>query len=307
MIFPSICAAVVSPVTKTAELDTGKLVAHVKRLLNNGCEGVVLFGTTGEGPSFSMEQRRNTLETILVSGIPATKIIVGTGCCSVADTAGLSKHALDLGCAAVLVHPPFFFRPTEDEGVFSFFESVVTNIGDSARDILFYHFPEMTGAPISFTVIERLLVAFPNVFVGIKDSTGSLENMVALAQRFPELKVYSGDDNLLWPLLEAGGYGAITATANLTPSLLTAVKAGWKANTQDAQDAQAVLVDLWEKTLLKFPVSEAVKETIAAHSSDESWVNLCPPLVRLPEPRRQQLLEITRQYTKYFPKGLGAL
>ena len=306
MTLPSICTAMISPVTETAELDTGKLVSHTKWILKNGCEGVVLFGTTGEAASFGMAERCNALEALLDAGISAQQIIVGTGCCSVADTARLSKHALGLGCAAVLVHPPFFFRPAEDEGVFQFFEALVKDLGGAARDILFYHFPDMTGAPISFGVIERLLAAFPNVFSGIKDSTGSLENMVALAQTFPELKVYSGDDNLLWPLLEAGGYGAITATVNLTPNLLAAVKSGWQANTQEAQDAQTALAGLWEETLLKFPVSEAIKEIIAAETADEGWVNLCPPLVRLPKARRQQLLEMVRQYAVHFPKGLGA-
>lgn len=303
---PSICAALVTPLTGGSNIDRRKLVAHAKWVLANGCDGIVLFGTTGEAVSFGITQRQDALEALIDGGVNPSNVIVGVGCCSIEDTASLSTHALGLDCAALLVHPPFFFRPVEDDGVHRFFEGLVASLGDKARDILFYHFPEMTGTPISPPVIERLLLALPNAFVGIKDSTGSLENTISLVRRFPGLNVYSGDDDLLWPVLDAGGFGSITATANVAPNLLATVKSGWKANTQAAQDAQTALTGLWKDTLLTFPISEAVKEIIATASKDDSWRELCPPLSRLSKAQSRQLAEKVAPYVQLFPANLGA-
>lgn len=297
---PSICAALVTPITSSYDTDIPKLAAHAMGVLANGCDGVVLFGTTGEAASFGIAQRQATLDGLVELGVPASKIIVGTGCCSIADTALLSRHALGHGCAAVLVHPPYFFRPAEEAGVYRFFAGLAETLGEAARDILFYHFPETTGASISVTVIRDLLQDYSSVFVGVKDSTGVIEHTQELVRQFPELKIYSGDDDLLWPLLAAGGHGAITATANLTPTLLASVKAGWQDNTQIAQEAQIALSGLWNKTLLSYPVSEAVKEIIANISQDDSWRELVPPLSCMPRKQRDQLMRDVAPYMPHF-------
>jgi 4-hydroxy-tetrahydrodipicolinate synthase len=273
--------------------------------LVNGCDGVVLFGTTGEAPSFGMRERKETLEFLVSSGIAADRLIVGTGCCSVAAPAPPSLLAFEAGWAGVLVPPPYFFRPASDSGVFQFFVELINTLGDAARDVIFYHFPEATGAPINADVISRLIERFPDVFVGIKDSTGSLDNMVSLVRKFPTLQVFSGDDDLLWPLLEVGGHGAITATANLTPNLLAQVRAEWSTNSAEVQEAQDLLVRLWSETLLKFPISEAVKDIISSISGEEGWRTLRPPLTPLPEARREQLLEMLAPLTSHLPAGLG--
>ena len=241
----------------------------------------MLFGTTGEAASFGIVRKQNALDGLIALGASASSVIVGTGCCSIAVTALLSRHALDHGAAAVLVHPPHFFRPAEDAGVYRFFSGLAEVLDETARDIIFYHFPKTTGAPISHSVIADLLAAYPSLFADIKDSTGEIAHTLELVQKFPELKVSSGDDDLLWPVLAAGGHGAITATANQTPQPLADVKAGWQDNTTTAQDAQTASTGLWNKTQLSYPVSEAVKEIIAHLTHDDSWRDLAPPLSRL--------------------------
>ena len=244
------------------------------------------------------------LESVVAAGVPAETIIVGTGCCSVAETVRLSRHALELGCHGVLIHPPFFFKGPSESGVFDYFSRVIENLGRTDAKIYLYHFPEVTAVPITVSLIERLLAAFSPMIVGIKDSSGSFESMQAFITQFPELAVFSGDDHLLWPLLEAGGAGAITATANLTPNLLRDVAQGWQNNSPAARAAQANLVGLWEDTLLKFPVNAAVKELMAELTGDPSWRNLCPPLEPLPPSRRQQLLSLARPFLEAVPADL---
>ncbi|SDX78393.1 4-hydroxy-tetrahydrodipicolinate synthase [Ruegeria halocynthiae] len=302
---PTVCAASVTPVDIVGAADTQKLSAHCHWLLNNGCDGVVLFGTTGEAASFGIEERRSVLEEIIASGIDSARLIVGTGCCSVEDTMLLSRHALATGCAGILIHPPFFFRPATDEGSLAFFTELVESLGADARDIVLYHFPDATGAPINSAVIEQLMDRYPSVFVGIKDSTGNLDNMIELSRQFPDLKVYTGDDHLLWPLLEAGGYGAITATANLMPNLLAQVRVDWHEKRSNVHSAHATLSQLWEEVLLKFPISEAVKEVVASVSGDNGWRDLRPPLSPLPVPLRVQLAQMVAPFADRFPLGLG--
>ncbi|WP_261842175.1 dihydrodipicolinate synthase family protein [Aliamphritea ceti] len=304
-ITPSICAALVTPVDSMGKIEHLKLSSHTRWILQSGCDGAVLFGTTGESASFGISERIQALDVLLNSGVPAESLIVGTGCCSVADTLRLSQHAIDSGCDGILVHPPFFFHSPDEDGIFAFYSRLIEQLERLKNQIYLYHFPEMTGAPVTPALIERLIKAYPDEIAGVKDSTGSLESMTLMAKQFPQLKVFSGDDHLLWPLLEAGGYGAITATANLTPNLLADVKKGWSLNTQDAQDAQIALTGLWEETLLKFPVSEAVKDIIAMMSGDSQWLNLCPPLKQLPEVQRHQLHSMIHAYSSLFPKGLG--
>ncbi|MEM7123144.1 MAG: dihydrodipicolinate synthase family protein [Pseudomonadota bacterium] len=298
-------AALVTPVDSAGDVQLRKLVDHAHWVLGNGCDGIVLFGTTGESASFSPDARSAALDAFVGAGVPPETVMVGTGCCSIAETVRLSRQALDLGCQGVLIHPPFFFKNPSEDGIFAFYARVIDALGRDDAKIYLYHFPDVTGVPLTLSLIERLLNDFSPVITGIKDSSGSFENMKALVSSFSELAVYSGDDHLLWPLLEAGGAGAITATANLIPNLLRDVADGWQSNSPAAQAAQATLVGLWEDTLLKFPVSEAVKELIADLSEDPGWRTVCPPLEPLPSLRRQQLLSLADPFLEAIPSGLG--
>ena len=302
---PSICAALVTPVDDTGNVCSQRFIAHAHWVLQNGCDTIVVFGTTGEAPSFSPIARVSALEALVSNGIQAEKLIVGTGCCSVEDTQSLTRHAIELGCHGVLIHPPFFFKAPTDDGIFTFFNRVIGGLSQSQANIYLYHFPEMTGAPITIPLIARLLESFPSYIAGIKDSTGDFDNMKALVEQFPMLKVFSGDDHLLWPLLEVGGAGAITATANLAPNLLADVLQGWQANTDTAQTAHITLQKLWEGMLLNFPISEAIKEIITEVSGDPDWRPVCPPLLQLPPSTRAQLLHEVEPFIRHFPPGLG--
>lgn len=301
----SLCAALVTPVDAEGKVQARKFAGHGRWVLRHGCDGLVVFGTTGEAASFSPDARSAALDALIDAGVPPETVMVGTGCCSVAETVRLSRHAVDVGCHGVLVHPPFFFKKPSEGGVFDFYARVIDDLGRDDAKIYLYHFPEVTAVPVTVSLIERLLNAFSPAIAGIKDSSGSFDNMKALIARFPELAVFSGDDHLLWPLLEAGGAGAITATANLTPNLLRDVADGWRSDSPAAQAAQAILVGLWEDTLLKFPVSEAVKELIAELSGDPDWRTLCPPLEPLPPSRRRQLLSLVQPFLQAIPAGLG--
>lgn len=298
-------AAMLTPLGDDGLPDHGGMTALAKWLCDNGCDGVVLFGTTGEGCSFSVAERQAALQAVLSGGLDPKSVIAGTGACAPTDAVELTRHATDLGCAAVLVQPPFYYKAVTEDGVFGFYSDLVAQVPDVR--LLTYHFPDMTGVPVSQALMARLHEAFPGQLIGIKDSSGDLDNMIGLAKAFPELSILSGDDHFLWPLMEAGGAGAITATANIAPHDLRLVFDGWQDKRESAKQAHDRLERLWADLVLRFPVTEALKEILAHECDDPRWLNLRLPLTRLGEAERKQLLDGYEGLDFAPPPGIKAV
>lgn len=274
-------AAALTPINNDGNIDIKVFTKHVKWLLNNGCHGVVIFGTTGEAPSFTIRERMDALDHLLEQGILPAQIVVGSGFCAYEDTFRLTVHATDRDCAGVLVIPPFFFKGISDEGIYRFYAKLIQDVGSNIG-LYLYHFPDMSGIAISHDVIKRLNDEFPQQLLGVKDSTGDFANMQAMAEKFPKLSIMSGDDHLLLPLLRAGGSGSITATVNLIPHLLRQVYDGFENNQPQDEEVLTHIENVWEKTLLQYPVTEGLKAYLAKHTNHQAWQNLRLPLVELP-------------------------
>ncbi|HJO72732.1 MAG: dihydrodipicolinate synthase family protein [Rhodospirillales bacterium] len=279
-------SAVLTPQTADLAPDHGALADHSRWLLANGCDGLAFLGTTGEANSFSVGERADMLEALVEAGIPAAKLLPGTGCCAAPDTVHLTRHALEMGTAGVLVLPPFYYKNVSDDGVFAAFARIIEEVGDAALRVYVYHFPQMSAVPISHAVIERLLKRYPGVVAGMKDSSGDLDNMTSVARAFPQFSVFSGWDQLMLPLLEEGGAGCITAVANVASYLSAKVYAGWREG--DVEDAQELL------TRVRVIISSssqlaALKAIMARHTGEGGWENMRPPLVALDDGQRSQL------------------
>jgi 4-hydroxy-tetrahydrodipicolinate synthase len=271
-------AAVLTPLLDDLAADEAALAAHCRRLLAQGCDGLSLLGTTGEANSFSLGERLRILEAVVEAGIPPARLMPGTGCCSISETTILTKRAVELGCAGVLMLPPFYYKNVSDEGIHAAFSEVIQRVGDGALRIYLYHFPRMSAVPLSLGLIESLLKDYPGIIAGMKDSSEDLNNMTAAAGAFPGFRVFSGADDLLLPLLEAGGAGCITAISNISAPLAAEVLAKWRTGGADA--AHALLCRL-RRVITAYPLSAALKEIMARHSGDGSWRKIRPPLVRL--------------------------
>lgn len=279
-------SAVLTPQTADLAPDHGRLANHCRWLLANGCDGLALLGTTGEANSFSVGERAAMLEALVEAGIPAAKFLPGTGCCAAPDTVRLTRHALEMGAAGVLVLPPFYYKNVSDDGVFAAFARVIEEVGDAALRVYVYHFPQMSAVPISHAVIERLLERYPGVVAGMKDSSGDLDNMTSVARAFPDFAVFSGWDQLMLPLLKEGGAGCITAVANVASHLAAKVYAGWRdGGVDDVQELlTAVRVIISSSSQLA-----ALKAIMARHSGEDVWRNMRPPLVGLDAGQRARL------------------
>lgn len=277
--FAGVLAAALTPLKSDLTPDHDMMNKHCNWLLANGCDGLAVLGTTGEANSFSLKERIGIVEGLIDGGIPGEKLLPGTGACSVADAVTLTKIAVNAGARGVLMLPPFYYKNPSDEGLFTYFAEVIEKVGDDRLKIYLYHFPQMSATPFSFDLIERLVKAYPDTVVGMKDSSGVLENMTGAAKNFDDFCVLAGADDCMLPLLEQGGGGCITACANVASPLLHDVYKGFHAG-EDVSEANAKLVKVRQE-VSKFPGPPALKALMARHTGNDTWKNIRPPLMNL--------------------------
>jgi 4-hydroxy-tetrahydrodipicolinate synthase len=176
-------SASATPVLADGTPDHATFAIHAKALLQEGCDGIALLGTTGEANSFSLAQRMALVEKVIDAGVDAKRLLPGTSQTNVADTITLTKHAIDAGVQASVVLPPFYYKGVSDEGLFRFYAEVIEGVGSNALRIVLYHIPPIAQVGISLELTGRLLEAFPGIVVGVKDSSGKIESVhAAVAQ-----------------------------------------------------------------------------------------------------------------------------
>lgn len=262
--------------------DHAACITHCRWLLENGCDGIGLLGTTGEAPSFSVAQRRGLLDGVLGAGIAPERIIVGTGATALSDAVELTAHAAGAGVAGCLVVPPFYFKGVSDDGVYASFAALLDQVGRDDFNLFLYHFPQMSAVPIPHEVIARLRQDYPGVIAGLKDSSGDLDNMLALIEKFPGMRIFSGTERYLLPVLEAGGAGCITAGGNVTSAEIGKLYRHWRdhGGGPEAEAIQDRVIDLRER-LEGFPMVAAMKAFLARHRGDPGLARTAPPLTAL--------------------------
>lgn len=269
-----VLAAVLTPLKPDLGPDHAAFIDHCRWLLSQGCNGLGILGTTGEANSFSVDERLGLLDALAMSGIPPQKLVPGTGCCAIPDTVELTRKAVEMGAGGVLMLPPFYYKPVSDDGLFAAYSEVIQRIGDSRLKIYLYHIPKNTQVPITLGLIEKLLAAYPDTVVGVKDSSGDFSNMETMCKEFPGFRVFSGSDAFLLSLLRAGGAGAITACNNVTAALSARIYAAWQG--QDADALQETL-EAVRAVIQGFPLAAALKEIMARATGRGDWRLIRPP------------------------------
>jgi 4-hydroxy-tetrahydrodipicolinate synthase len=229
-------AAAVTPLKPDLSPDLDGLAKLIQFLANRGCHGVLLMGTTGEGPSFSINERISVYQAAASArqDLPGFHLLAGTGTPSMEDTIFLTKSAFDLGFEAVVVLPPYYFRKATDDGLFAWFCQVLDKAVPLGGALLAYHIPPISGVSLSLELLSRLKEKFPEKFAGIKDSSGDPEWARSLGVRFgTDLLVLNGNDRLLSLALQSGASGCITAMANLLSPLHRLVWDRFRAGNPD--------------------------------------------------------------------------
>src|SRR2546427_7996008 len=149
--------AIATPITRQLTPDVRLLAPRGRALLESGSDGLALFGTTGEGAHFAPRDRMVALEALLTAGLAPDRLIVATSALSIAEVVDLSRHATALGVAGCLLMPPCFYRGgLTEEGTFRWFATAIDRIGGDALRLVLYHFPDISGVPITPIVVRRL-------------------------------------------------------------------------------------------------------------------------------------------------------
>lgn len=283
-------SAASTPLTANGDPDLALFTRHCRRLLDEGCHGVALLGTTGEANSFSQTERQMILESALAADISPDRLMPGTGLAAIPDTVALTRHALSVGVTRVVMLPPFYYKGVSDEGLFAAYSQIIEKIADNRLRIILYHIPQVSGIPLSIPLISRLAKAFPEIVVGIKDSAGELANMQAILAELPNFSVLAGADPLLLPLLKAGGAGCITATSNLVADSLRVVfdHVADPARLAEVEAAQA-RINAYRALSNSYVQIPTIKGMIALKTGEDAWFRTRAPLISLNASERADL------------------
>ena len=289
--------ALLLPVSATGELDTARAIAHALRMLSAGSDGVTLFGTTGEGPAFTVAERKGLLEAML--GRPAKsdnpdqpgqsgdsgvgqpirpdQVIVTITALALADAIELGRHASRLGVHRQMLMPPFYFNQPRDAGIVDAVSQVVRGIGDDGLKLLLYHFPAMSTFGFSHAAVAELVRRHPGQVVGIKDSSGDLAHAIGLARAFPALAILVGAEPHVAPVMLEGGSGSVNGLANVAPGLMRRViDAPGAVSAADVQLMASLLGLLG--VMPDLPFVGVYKTMLAEQTGDDTWLNVRPPL-----------------------------
>jgi 4-hydroxy-tetrahydrodipicolinate synthase len=272
--------ATLSPLDESRALDARRLAAHAQRLFAAGVDGIAPFGTTGEGQSFSVAERRAGLDSLLDAGIDARRVLAATGCAALPDAIELTRHAIAVGCAGALVLPPFFFKDVTDEGIYAAYSTLIEGVGDDRLRLFAYHIPQVSGVGVSVAMLSRLAGAYPGIVAGVKDSSGNFDNSRALVAALPRLSIFVGHEPHLPGLRKLGGAGTICGIANLYPGLLRRLyDRSLDANPPD----ELAIVERFLAAIAPFPIFAALKSLQAALTGDRGWQAMRAPLLSLTE------------------------
>jgi 4-hydroxy-tetrahydrodipicolinate synthase len=286
-------AAALTPLNEDLSVDLGAMVAHYRWLLANGCDGVAALGTTGEANSFTVAERHKVIEAVADAGLGDDAVMIGTGCCAFPDTVELTLAALAAGYHNILMLPPFYYKGVSADGLFATYATIIDRVGDDRLKVYVYDFPAMTGLEIDADLLARLHAAYPATVVGVKDSSGRWPDMEATCRRIPGFGTFAGTEQYLLPVVQAGGAGCISATANVTAPFCAEV---WRAHRGGSGEAEALQERLSDLRLMlqRYPAVPSLKAIMAHHTGRDAWRRVRPPMLPLDQAAEARLLtEVT--------------
>jgi len=285
--FRGVLVPVLTPFTPQGEPDAKRFIAFCRWLLDQGAGGLSVFGTTSEANSMSGPERMALLDALIDAGIPPEKLMPGTGACSTSEAASLIRHAVGHGCGGVMMLPPFYYKGVSDDGIFAFVSAVIDKVASPALRVYLYHIPPVAQVGYSLDLVGRLIAAYPENVVGLKDSSGDWSNTAALLDRFPGFAVFPGSEVFLLDALRKGGAGCITASGNVNVPGIRKVYENWRAPQADALQTEITTL---RKALQAYPMVPALKRIIAHFHDDPDWAAVRPPLVPLDRAQSSSLI-----------------
>jgi 4-hydroxy-tetrahydrodipicolinate synthase len=266
-----VIAAVATPITEDGSPDLKRATDLARYLLDNGCDGLNVLGSTGEATSFSREERMKVMDAYKKNGLPLDRLMVGTGAASVVDAVALTRHAGELGFAGALVLPPFYYKGVPDDGLVAYIEALVKATADTALPIYLYHYPALSGLLWHVELIKRLRQTFPGRIVGLKDSSGDMAFARSAAAIAKDFAVFPSTEACLIEARDGVFAGCISATANCNSDLCALA---WRKGDAAALDAAVAIRKLFEGRQLV----SGVKALVSHIHGDPALARVRPPL-----------------------------
>jgi len=264
--------ALTTPFDATYQIDIARALTHAKACLEQGCNSITLFGTTGEGASIAVGERAAVIDAFIAGGIGAEQLVIGVMESAVSAAVAQIEDARRRGCKAILLGVPFYYKNIADDALFAWFSAIFTQVTLKKRDIILYNIPSVTGVELSIPLISRLRTAFSGDILGVKDSSGNWDYTQKLLADHADCVILVGDERHLAAGVRLGGQGAISGMANLcAPRLLPLIHEG----REDAGLSELV------NKLVAHPITSAIKSMLAHTKKDETWARMRPPLHRL--------------------------
>src|SRR5438034_8102756 len=192
-----VIAAVATAVDETGAPDVARSTKLARFLLEHGCDGLNVLGTTGEATSFSLDQRKRVMTAYKDAGLPVERLMVGTGAAATADAMALTRHAAELGFGGALLLPPFYYKGVPDDGLLAYIERIVSATAGQPIPIYLYHFPAQSGLPWHIALIRRALDQFGDRVAGLKDSSGDMHYAREAARIGQGFDVYPSTEAVL--------------------------------------------------------------------------------------------------------------
>jgi 4-hydroxy-tetrahydrodipicolinate synthase len=279
--FHGVLVPALTPFGADLAVDRATFLGFCRWLLAEGANGLAVFGTTSEANSLSLAERRGLLEELVEKGIPAGRLMPGTGACSLPDAVELTRHAVGAGAPGVLLLPPFYYKGVPEDGVFAYYAEVIERVGDTRLKVFLYHIPQISGVPITAALIARLVKAYGPVIAGLKDSSGSWESTASFLEEFPDLAIFPASERFALQGLAAGAAGCISASANYQVGDIRKLIDSGEGNER---------VSRVRSVFEKFPLIPALKAAIAHRLDSKTWRATRPPLAPLPEAQARALI-----------------
>ncbi len=293
-----VLSPVVTPFKDDLSPDPERFVQHCRWLLSQNVN-LAVFGTTSEANSLSVEEKISLLDQLVDAGIESSRLLSGTGHCALTDTVKLTAHAVSLGCAGMLMLPPFYYKDVSDDGLYRSFAEVIERVGSDDLRVYLYHIPPIAHVGIPPHLVERLVTQYPKTVVGIKDSSGDWDNTDALLQLgLDDFRVFAGSETFLLQNMRGGGAGCISATANINPAAIHELYENWQS--EKAETMQAGL-DAVRSTVQKYPMIPALKSIIGNLRGEAQWETVRPPLLALADDHKSELLDALHELGFQMP------
>jgi 4-hydroxy-tetrahydrodipicolinate synthase len=269
-----VIAAIATPLDENGAPDLKRATDLARHLLDNGCDGLNVLGSTGEATSFSLDERKAVMSAYKKNGVPMNRLMVGTGAASVSDAVALTRHAAELGFAGALVVPPFYYKPVPDDGLVAYIDALVKATAEQKLPIYLYHYPALSGLPWHVDLIKRLRESFPSRIAGLKDSSGDMAFARSAAAIAADFAVFPSTEACLLDARRGDFAGCISATANLNSDLCARA---FKDGDQTALDAAVAIRKLFEGR----PLVPGVKTLLSHIHGDPALARVRPPLAAI--------------------------